>query len=155
MATYPEGNPGVFPVDMDTEVGVFRALVGDMQSTPYDPVEPGIQNFSMFSDADIVGFVAAGGGSITRGVGYAYLALAGRAAVDAKNVKDLDLSIDTTKRPAELRLIAQGWFDQADGEEAGNSDAFEVASLAGDCEPVPEGMMPRWGRFAVGGDWRC
>lgn len=151
MAVYPEGNPGVYPVDMSTQVGVFRALVGDTESTPYDPVEAGVQNYEMFSDVDIEGFIAAGSGNLSRGVGFAYLALAGRAGLTAKSVKDFDLTVDTTKRPAELRLIAQTWFTRADEEEASMQDAFVVAPL-GDCgDPLPEGMMPRYGRFSVWG----
>lgn len=154
MATYPEGNPGAYPVDMTNPVGVFRALVGDTESTPYDPVVPGTQNFSMFSDDDIEGFLAAGGDSINRAVGYAYLALAGRAALESKSVKDMDLTIDTTKRAADLRLVAQLWFDKATQEEVGNQDAFFVAPLGDSCDMIPEGMMPRWGRRAVGA-WEC
>lgn len=151
---YLSGNPGKFPVDVSSNIGIFRALVGDMQSTPYDPPVEGLQNFEMFSDADIEGFISAGEGNLSRGVGFAYLALAGKAALVSKSVKDMDLSVDNTKRPTELRLIAQGWFDRAAGEEAALADAFEVAPLGDSCEPVPEGMMPRWGRYAVGG-WNC
>lgn len=151
MAEYPAGNPGAYPVDMSTPIGVFRALIGDTESTPYDPVEPGFQNFEMFSDADIVGFLSAGGDNLNRGVGYAYLALAGRAALEAKSVKDFDLTIDVTKRPTELRLIAQSWFDKATQEEAGQQDAFVVSPLGDSGVPLPEGVMPRWGRFSVGG----
>lgn len=154
MAAYPSGNPGEYPVQLASDIGIFRALVGDLESTPYDPVEDGFQNFYMFSDADIEGFIGAGEGSVTRGVGFAYLALAGRAALEAKSVKDMDLTVDTTKRPAELRLIAQGWFDRANAEDSANADEFVVAPLGDRCDPVPEGMMPRWGRVAVG-RWGC
>lgn len=154
MATYPGNNDGVTPPDMDTPVGIFRALIGDMVATPYDPDVPGRGNYNLFSDSDIEGFIAAGQNSIPRGVGFAYLALAGRAATTSSSVKDFDLSIDTTKRPTELRLIAQGWFDQADSEDAAGGDALEIAPIGDACEAVPEGMMPRWGRYAVGG-WSC
>lgn len=155
MAIFPEGNPGEYPVDMTKPVGVFRALVGDTESTPYDPPEPGVQNYEMFSDADIEGFLAAGNDSLNRAVGYAYLALAGRAALVASSQKDFDLSLDDTKRPTELRLIAQSWFDKADKEDAASQDAFFVAPLGGDCgDPIAEGMMPTWGRYAVG-RWSC
>lgn len=155
MAIFPEGNPGEYPVDMTKPVGVFRAVIGDTESTPYDPEEPGFQNFEMFSDAEITGFLAAGNDNLNRGVGYAYLALAGRAAIESKSIKDFDLSIDNTKRPTELRLIAQSWFDKADKEDAASQDAFFVAPLGGDCgDPIAEGMMPTWGRYAVG-RWSC
>jgi len=154
MATYPGENDGIAPPDMTTEVGVFRALIGDMEFEAYDPPEAGHGNYQMFSDNDILGFLAAGKDNISRGVGYAYLALAGRAAIESKQVKDFDLTVDTTKRPTELRLIAQSWFDKASAEEAALLDAFEIAPLGDSCEPVPEAMIPRWGRHAVGG-WEC
>lgn len=153
MVAYPGVNDGAVPVDPTTEVGQFRVILGDVQAEAYTPPEPGRGNYEMFSDEDIEGYIAAGG-SFPRGVGFAYLALAGRAAVESKSVKDFDLSIDTTKRPTELRLLAQSWFDRADKEEAAAQDAFFVAPLGDSCDMIPEGSTPRWGRRAVGG-WEC
>lgn len=149
MTAYPDGNPGAFPIDYTTPVGVFRALVGDTLSEPYDPAEAGFQNFEQFSDGEITGYLAAGGDSLNRAAGYAYLALAGKAAKTAESVKDFDLSLDDTKRPTELRLIAESWFAKADKETAAAQDAFEVAPLGDICERLPEGLMPQWGRVAV------
>lgn len=154
MSTYPEGNPGEYPVDMTKPVGVFRALIGDTESEPYDPVKPGIQNYSMFSDSEITGFLTAANDSVNRAVGYAYFTLAGQAAIESKHVKDFDLTLDNTKRPTELRLLGQSWIDKADKEDAANQDAFFVAPLGDSCERIPEGVMPRWGRRAVG-VWEC
>lgn len=130
---------------MTTNVGVFRALYGDTVFEKYDPDEPGRGNYKAFSDNEIEGFLAAGDNSVNRAVGFAYLALAGRAAEASKNVKDQDLSIDTTKRPTELRLIAQSWFDRAKSEDEEAYDAFEIAEV-GTCSPIPEGSLVMVGR---------
>lgn len=132
MAVYPEGNPGVAPDDPMTPVGLFRVLYGDTESTPYDPVEPGYENYEELSDAEIEGFIAQGGDSVPRGIGYLYLAMAGQAAKESRSVKDYDLTVDLTKRAADLRAIAQIWFDQADDDDntAGTNDIFEVFDMA-------------------------
>lgn len=135
MAVFPEGNPGQWPVDLSSEVGQFRALVGDLNATPYDPVEPGYRSFEKFSDAEIEGYIAAGGGSIPRGIGFSYLYLAGQAALESQSVKDYDLQIDNTKRAADLRAIAQMWFGRADDDDdsAGLNDVFEVFDTVSRC----------------------
>lgn len=152
--TFPGVNDGAVPFDPQSEVGKFRVLVGDTMAEPYDPPEPGRGNYEMFSDLEIEGFLAVAEGSISLAIGNAYLTLAGQAAKESRSVKDFDLSIDLTKRAADLRLVAMQWFDRADKEQASLEDAFEIADLAGSCDMIPEGIPPRWGRFAVGG-WEC
>lgn len=128
MATFPEGNPGVFPVDPESEVGQFRILVGDTTAEPYDPAEPGIRNYRMFSDSEIEGYLITNPDSLYRAVGFAYLALASQAAIESKNVKDYDLSVNTEKRAEHLRQIAQDWFNRAEEEDSGSgaSAYFDV-----------------------------
>lgn len=135
MAVFPAGNPGQWPVDLSSDVGQFRALVGDLNAEPYDPDEPGHRNFEKFSDAEIEGYIAAGGGSIPRAIGFSYLYLAGQAAVDSRQVKDYDLQVDTTKRAADLRAIAQFWFDRADEDDnaSGVNDIFETFDMTSRC----------------------
>lgn len=155
MAVYPAGNPGAYPVDLESDVGRFRALVGDLNSTPYDPVEPGFQNFEKFSDAEIEAYIAQGG-SVTRGIGYSYLYLAAQAAEQSKAIKDYDLQVDTTKRAADLRAIAQFWFDQADGDDViAAEEGFEIVPTGTRGGPfIPEGTIPIYGRQYVLGRWR-
>lgn len=133
MAVFPAGNPGQWPVDLSSDVGQFRALIGDLNAVPYDPDEPGFGNFEKFSDAEIEAYLLAGGGSIPRGIGFAYLYLAGQAAMQSASVKDYDLQIDETKRAGDLRAIAQFWFDQADDSDdnAGLNDIFETFDMVG------------------------
>lgn len=154
MATYPGPNDGAVPLDPTSKVGQFRVTIGDSVAEAYDPPVAGRGNYAMFSDLDIEGFLAMAGDNVSRAIGFSYMALAGKAAIETKSVSDFDLKIDNTKRPAELRLIAASWFAQADGEEAYLEDALFIAPINGGCDPVPEGMMPRWGRYAVG-KWNC
>jgi hypothetical protein len=156
MALYPEGNPGVFPLDPETPVGQFRVLYGDVYSTPYDPVEPGFQNYEELSDAEISGFLAQGNDSVKRAIGYYYLSLSGTAAKEAKSVKDYDLSVDLTKRAADLRATAQVWFDHANADDdASQEDAFEIVPTGLTTgEWIPEGAIGEWGRRYTLGRWR-
>lgn len=148
MATYPAGHPGVWPLDPTTPVGKFRILYGDTESEPYTPVEPGFQNYEELSDAEIQGFISQGGDSTNRGIGYLYLAMAGQAAKESRSVKDYDLQVDLTKRAADLRAIAQMWFDQgADEDVISGEDAFEIVNTGTSCGGViPEASIPIYGR---------
>lgn len=154
MVSYPGPNDGASPLDPTSDVGKFRVLIGDTAAEAYSPVETGRGNYAMFSDVEIAGFVAVAEGNLNRAIGNAYLALAGRAATESKQIKDFDLTVDTTKRAADLRLVAYEWFGRADKEEAALQDAFFIAPLGDSCDPVPEGLMPTWGRYAVG-KWSC
>lgn len=147
MATYPAGNPGRFPIDPETAVGQFRARAGDSNSVPYEPVEPGYQNYTLWSDAEIEAYLAANPGNSSRAIGEAYLALASGAAMQSKTVKDYDLQIDLTKRAADLRAIASMWFDRADeaDDQNGTGDIFDVFDT-GYPEFIPEGSVPIYGR---------
>lgn len=156
MAVFPEGNPGAYPVDLTSKVGQFRALTGDLNSTPYDPVEPGYQNFVKFSDAEIEGYLTQGGGSVARAIGYSYLYLAGQAAIESKAIKDYDLQVDKTKRAADLTAIAKLWFGQADGEEViAGEEAFEIVPTGTNSgQFIPELTIPIYGRKYTMGRWR-
>lgn len=156
MAVFPEGNPGAYPVDLTSNVGKFRALVGDLNSTPYIPTEPGFQNFDKFSDAEIEAYLAQAGDSINRAIGFSYLYLAGQAAMESRSIKDYDLLVDNTKRAADLRAIAQFWFDQADGEEViAGEEAFEIVPTGTRSGAfIPEASIPIYGRKYTMGRWR-
>jgi len=73
----------------------------------------------------------------------AYLQLAGNAALSAKSVKDFDLSIDNTKTPAELRLLAQFWKDEANALAADVFEMFDV-SIDDGCGCYPELAQRPW-----------
>lgn len=145
MASYPDGNPGAWPIDGTTPVGLFRLNYGDVTAVAYDPVEPGYRNFEELSDAEIEGFLDLADGSVTRATGRYYLSLAGHAAKTAKSVKDQDLAIDTTKRAADLRALADYWFGLADNEDA--ESGFEIGPTGTRSgEFIPEGTLSQFGR---------
>lgn len=156
MATFPDGNPGAYPLDPATPVGQFRLLFGDTESVPYTPVEPGFQNYGELSDAEIQVFLTQGSDSINRAIGFYYLSLAGAAAKESRTVKDYDLQIDTTKRAADLREVARWWFDLADSEDMVSAEeAFEIVPTGTRGGPfIPELTIPVWGRQYTLSRWR-
>lgn len=156
MAQYPSGNPGAFPVDLLSDVGQFRALSGDLNSEPYDPVKPGIQNYEKFSDAEIEAYLEQGAGSINRAIGLSYLYLAGQAAMESRSIKDYDLQVDLTKRAADLRAIAQTWLGLADGDDVATAEEeFTIVPTGTDSGPfIPELSIPIWGRAYTLKRWR-
>lgn len=145
---YPNGNPGAHPVDLASPVGQFRAMVGDLNSESYTPVEPGFQSFEKFSDAEIEAYLAQGDGSINRAIGYSYLYLAGQAAMEALAIKDYDLQVDSTKRAADLRAIAQMWFGLADTDDISSAEEGFILVPTGTNSGgfTPELAPPIWGR---------
>lgn len=119
-------NRGVVPVDPTSAVGQVRLLVGDLDYENYDPVQTGYGIFANFSDEEIAGFVLAGGGSITRASGYAYLRLAALAASGAISWKSDDQAVDAKQVATEFRLLANIAFAQADDADAGGASSFSI-----------------------------
>lgn len=157
MAQYPEGNPGVHPIDPLTPVGQFRLAYGDIDSAPYDPVEPGFRDYEELSDAEIEVYISQGGDSIARAIGFYYLSLSGQAAKRTKMVKDYDLQVNLEKRAGDLRATAQIWFERADSQDASVAeDAFEIVPTgdSGDGDWIAEGTNPIWGRRYTWARWR-
>lgn len=153
---YPNGNPGAWPVDLASPVGQFRAMAGDLNSEPFDPVEPGFQSFEKFSDAEIEAYLEQGAGSLNRALGLSYLYLAGQAAMESLAIKDYDLQVDSTKRAADLRAIAQMWFGLADSEDVASAEeGFVIVPTGTDAGGfIPELAPPIWGRQYTLGRWR-
>lgn len=133
-------NKGVVPVDPTTLIGRFRVLLGDTSYVELDPVEPGYGNYAMYSDIEIEGFLAQSEDLVEGGLYFAYMQMAGAAARESRNVKDLDLQVDLTKRATDLRLIAQGWKDQWNSQTADIFEVFDVGDS--NCGCVPE-LAPR------------
>lgn len=115
-------NRGVVPPNPSTKVGEFRLLIGDTSYVDLEPPEPGFGNYKMFSDDEIEVFLTTSD-SIEGSIAFAYLQLAGAAALEAKSIQDMDLKIDTTARAKELRALALMWQDKADALSA---DIFEI-----------------------------
>jgi hypothetical protein len=120
-------NSGVAPYDPATLVGKVRVITGDVN---YGAIVAGFADYELFSDDEIESFLLIGEDNVLRASGFAYLALAGRAAVDAKSVKDYDLSVDLRSRADKLQAQANEFFNQADAKDVrdGVQDVFELAN---------------------------
>lgn len=141
-------NKGVAPPDMTSDLGKLRAILGDLEYTELDPPEAGFGSYKFFGDAELQAFLDTGE-SIEMAAYYSYMQLAASAAVTAKSVKDLDLAIDTTKTPTELRLIAQMWRDQALANSADIFELFDTTIDDGYCEPELAAKIVWGGRCGV------
>lgn len=120
-------NLGVAPYDPTTLVGQVRVVTGDVT---YGVITAGMAEYELFSDNDITAFLIVAEGNILRAAGFGYSALAARAAVDAKMVKDFDLTVDLRARSTALQATADAFFAQADEKDVrdGVSDVFEITT---------------------------
>lgn len=126
-------NKGIAPFDPGTPTGQFRVYYGDVTYAPLNPPEDGFGDYAELSDDEIEVFLNSGKGSVYRAIGNYFAILAGNAAKVSASIKDYDLTIDESKRPAALLDAAKLWWSRADDEdtEAGGSDIFEVFSMVG------------------------
>lgn len=133
MAIYPAGNPGVYPLVPTSDIGKMRLIIGDTESVPYDPVQPGYQNYAAFSDAELQALLDMSGGDFATAVGYAYLKLAGSAAGQSVEWSSDDLRVNLSKTPGELRQIAELWFGRGAAV-----DFLEIVPTGRRCHCEPE-----------------
>jgi hypothetical protein len=128
-------NRGIAPLEPATDVGKLRLLVGDTEYVELAPAEPGYGDYNNFSDAELEGFIVAGGGSITRASGFAYLRLAALAAAGAISWRSDDLAVDTKLVASEYRLLSRIAFEQADNEDdlLASGFALDFPFSCGDC----------------------
>lgn len=124
-------NRGIAPFDPTTPTGQFRVYYGDVTYSALTPPEAGYGDYTELSDAEIESFLASANDSVYRAIGNYFAILAGNAAKVSQSVKDYDLSIDDSKRPAALLDAAKMWWGRADDEDtvAGGSDIFEIFSM--------------------------
>lgn len=136
-------NPGVFPYDPTTTVGSFRTVYGDIASVPLSPTVVGYQDYTYFSDDEIIVFIDQGQQNVLRGVGFAILQAANAASLQSKMVKDYDLQVDLTKRAADLRSTANQYFDIANqyDERAGLFDYFDFIETGSIPNFYPTGLL--------------
>ena len=138
-------NQGVAPLDPTTDVGRFRLLFGDVTYVPLDPPQTGFGDYNYWSDDEIEGFIASGNGSVTSGLGWAYMSLSALAAQESKSVRDHDLTVDLTKRAGDLRATALMYFQQADDEAGAAGEAFMIVPTGVQSPGVwPEAATRTW-----------
>jgi hypothetical protein len=124
-------NIGVAPYNPATPVGRVRVTTGDVI---YGTITSGQAEYQMFSDADIEAFLVTSDDDILRAAGFGFMALAARASLDSKTIKDYDLSVDLKSLADSLRKQAAEFFKQADEADArlGNLDIFELTRTGRD-----------------------
>jgi hypothetical protein len=127
-------NIGIAPYDPTTLVGKVRAVTGDVNYARANPNQAGFGDYEMFSDADIEAFLITAEDNVLRSAGFGFMALAGRASLESKTIKDYDLSIDLKSLADSLRKQANEFFNQADNADArlGNLDVFELTRTGRD-----------------------
>jgi hypothetical protein len=124
-------NIGVAPYNPATLVGKVRVTTGDVI---YGTITAGQAEYQMFSDADIEAFLVTAEDNILRAAGFGFMALAARASLESKTIKDYDLSIDLKSLADSLRKQANEFFNQADDADVrlGNMDVFELTRTGRD-----------------------
>lgn len=118
-------NPGVYPVDFNTDVGRFRLLVNDLYSVPLDPVVAGQQDFTLFSDAEITGYLALED-SVYRAAGLAFMGLAATAAREAESIRDFDLQVDRRDKSKALMEQARWFYTEAERLDGEGEEGFTI-----------------------------
>lgn len=148
-------NRGVVPLNPNTPVGQMRVRAGDTKYVDLEPPEEGFGDYTLLSDLEIEAFLALSA-SPTWAIYEAYLQLATTAALESRSIKDYDLAVDTTKRSADLRAIAEMWRKRAEDEDAllGEGDFFDVFPTGSTGEFIPEGTLPIYGRKYTWDRWR-
>lgn len=141
-------NVGVAPPDFESDVGKFRAQIGDTSFEPLDPPEEGKGQYTLMSDAEIQVYLDVANGSLYRALGDYNLALANAAAENSKIIKDHDLQVSTVQRANDYRRIALAWYGRADKDDevGGLGDIFDTFTLGGNSRHLAEGSLPEWGR---------
>lgn len=118
-------NPGVYPVNFTTDVGKFRLLVNDLYSVPLVPVVAGQQDYTLFSDAEIEGYLALET-SVYRAAGLAFMGLAATASREAESVKDFDLQVDRRDKSKALMEQARWFYTEAERLDSEGDEGFVI-----------------------------
>ena len=135
-------NQGVAPLDPTTPVGQVRALLGDTNSVPLNPVIAGQGSYNMFSDADLGAFIVNANYSVTRAVGHAYTRIAGTLALQSANAKAQDMAVDISMRAEQFTKLAQQKYVQADEEDALGRNAANNMVIMINADPVAPTFSP-------------
>lgn len=110
-------NSGIAPADPTTAVGATRYLIGDTVSVPLVPAVTGSEDYAYFSDVTLGTFLQRGYHNPLMAAGFAFLQLAAGAALQSVTVETSGMKADLTKRAADLRAVANSFFERANDEE--------------------------------------
>ncbi len=123
-------NKGVTPPNYSTTVGQTRALLGDTDSVPLNPVESGFGEFMWYSDDELTGLLTVYSDNPRRAAAQALRTVASSQALLLKKWSADDLAVDGPAIARALRDLARDMDDQADNEAAAK-DIFELVPMAG------------------------
>lgn len=120
-------NAGVAPPDYNTDVGKFRLLTSDTYYVPLVPAVAGQGDYTLFSDAEIDGYLAMED-SVYRAAGLAFMGLAATAAREAESVKDFDLAVDRRDKSKALMEQARWFYTEAERLDGEGNEGFTIVS---------------------------
>ena len=112
-------NSGVSPVDLTTDVGQIRLLLGDT-----DANEAG--EYLWFSDEELEALAGLYNGSVKRAAARALRIVAASHALILKKWSQNDQSVDGPAVAEALRQIAKDYEAEADSEEQTGAGFFEL-----------------------------
>lgn len=123
-------NPGIAPADLSTDVGKFRQNTQDLVYTELDPPVSGEGDYRYNSDAEIEAWLEQGG-SLYWALAWYYLASAREATMEAKDIRDHDLSVKTERRAELLQRYADRFWALAEEEDdkSGLGDIFVITNI--------------------------
>jgi hypothetical protein len=124
-------NPGVSPVNFDSDTGKVRVLLGDTVATG---VVSGIGEYLYFSDSEINAFLTMYDASPKLAAARAMETIAGSQALLLKSWSSDDLAVNGDRIAESLRKIAAQLRAEAIAEES--ADYFDIVALY-----VPEATM--------------
>jgi hypothetical protein len=150
-------NQGVAPPNFSTQVGLFRALIGDTDALN---IASGNGEYAWFSDEDITAFLSVYS-NVKAAAARALYTVASSQALLLKKFSTDDLHVDGAAIAEALRKQAADLMAEATAE-AENADIFVLSYPGRDKTYVPEGFpvpLPIYGREGEngygdeGGDW--
>lgn len=120
-------NTGAWPVDPDTEVGLFRTELGDTNGVPNQPLD-GIAVFEFISDAGIAAMLLAYPTSRDTAMAKALTSVAFKLIASAQDIQVDDIKIKTVERANIMLELAASLNASASASAA--SSSFTIVPLS-------------------------
>lgn len=125
-------NQGISPINLASDIGKFRILLGDTDPTPLDPPVAGQGRYRYFSDSEVQAWLDLYPGSIKRAAVRALLAIAGSEVLKLKSWTSDDLAVRGDLITESLRKLAGQIQADIDAEDAAipEDEALEFSFFA-------------------------
>lgn len=138
-------NVGVAPPDRDTNVGKMRFALGDSDWVPTDdPAIPGMGQYQLFSDDELLTFLELADDNVARAIAMAYRQIGASWASTGATIKTDDLTYSAKDSVGNWLNLAAYWDKVADDQDQRAIDSYfdlvdvGAANRGGPCKP--EGM---------------